>query len=126
MKKLEDYLIMESAAPTREGVKKPTELGTIAEAYNEVNNMLENIYQDFGKVDELMEGIMKEAGQSILAEDDGSWFDKITVKRNITELEKRGADFIKTFREVKSASLRLQALHEEVGFILNRYLELGE
>jgi len=124
MKKLTDFLIMETRNREK-NQKKSVELSKVAKAYNVINEMLEGIYQDFGKIDELMGGIMKEASQSMIIEDD-DWFDKVTIKRNIKELEKRGKDFIGTFKDVKTNSLRLQALHEEIGFILNRYFELGE
>ena len=125
MAKLKDYLIIESKEDQQE--KKPLskeELSTIARAYNLVNEKLGLIYHDFGDMSKLVEALLKEASDKMITEDD-DWFDKVTIKRNQNELQKRGKDFIKAFGEVKSASSRLQAIHEEIGFILNRYFDLG-
>jgi hypothetical protein len=72
-----------------------------------------------------MNGILKESKDYMVNEED-DWFDRVTIKRNEQELQKRGNEFIKTYSEVKNASVRLQALHEEIGFILNRYFDLDE
>ncbi len=122
--KLTKYFILEKKE--KEIKEETVKLSSIARAHNKVNEMLNEIYTDYGKIGKLVEGMLKEASTNILDESEGDWFDKITVKRNITEMNKRGKDFIKTFEELKASSLRLQALHEEIGFILNRYINLGE
>jgi hypothetical protein len=65
----------------------------------------------------------KQAVNNMITEDD-DWFDQVTIKRNQKELQKYTTDFVKTFNEVKKSSTRLQALHEEIGFILDRYFDL--
>lgn len=95
----------------------------IAKAYRHIDEMLEGIYEKFGDIGDLMDGILKESKNHMVMEDD-DWFDKVTIKKNEQELQKKGADFIKTYAEVKNSSVRLQALHEEIGLILNRYFQL--
>ena len=123
-RKLKEYFLMEEVKPE---ISKETKvkLSSIARAYNKINETLNGVYQDFGSVEKLVEALIKEATGKMINEDD-DWFDKVTIKRNQTDLNKRGGDFLKAFKEVKDSSLRLQALHEEIGFILNRYFSLGE
>jgi len=97
----------------------------IAKAYNKINSSLDGIYERFGNIEKLMSGILKESKNYMVDEED-DWFDRVTIKRNEQELQKRGGEFIKTYSEVKNAFVRLQALHEEIGFILNRYFDLDE
>jgi len=122
-KNLKKYLIMEAEEQTPKVNKKT--LSAVARAYNKINETLDVVYREFGSIEKLVEALMNEATNQMIKEDD-DWFDKVTIKRNQTDLNKRGKDFIKAFTEVKSSSLRLQALHEEIGFILQRYFDLGE
>lgn len=79
------------------------------------NNELMHIGQ---KVNDLTE----KASDTILSESDGDWFDKHTLKRNASEITKKGHEFNKNAVELKRIFERMQALYEEIGMLIERYL----
>jgi hypothetical protein len=79
------------------------------------NNELLNIGQ---KVSDLTE----KASDTILSESDGDWFDNHTLKRNASEITKKGHEFNKNAVELKKIFERMQALYEEIGMLIERYL----
>ena len=54
------------------------------------------------------------------------WFDKVTIKRNMSELEKMDKSFEKVATEAKALDERLHALYEDMGNILGRYYEIAD
>jgi hypothetical protein len=56
----------------------------------------------------------------------GDWFDAVTVKRNMVELDKMGKSFDKFALEAKAMDERLHSLYEDMGHILNRYYEIAD
>lgn len=125
---LKEYFNFDKKTIEEEKIKKrkrknSQQCDEIAIAYNKINTMLESIYKDFGNIGKLAEAMSKQAVNNMITEDD-DWFDQVTIKRNQKELQKYTTDFVKTFNEVKKSSTRLQALHEEIGFILDRYFDL--
>ena len=54
------------------------------------------------------------------------WFDKVTIKRNLSELEKLDKSFEKIASEARQMDERLSALYEDMGNILNRYYEMAD
>ena len=61
----------------------------------------------------------------LLGESD-DWFDKVTIKRNMSELDKLGKEFDKCATEANSLDQRLNGLYEDMGNILSRYYKMGE
>ena len=84
----------------------------------------------FGKsnitqISEKLSWIANQAKSHTLQETD-SWFDKITVNRNMKELTGLSKQFSKISNEAKSLQQRMGALYEDMGNILGRYYEIGE
>jgi len=55
-----------------------------------------------------------------------SWFDKVTVTRNMKELTNHSKAFSKIAEEASSVQQRLAGLYEDMGMILNRYYDIPE
>ena len=71
-------------------------------------------------------GAIVEAAKEMTLRESGDWFDNVTVKRNMTELDKMGKSFDKFAMEAKAMDERLHSLYEDMGHILNRYYEIAD
>jgi hypothetical protein len=71
-------------------------------------------------------GAIVEAAKEMTLRESGDWFDNVTVKRNMGELDKLGKSFDKFAMEAKSMDERLHSLYEDMGHILNRYYEIAD
>jgi hypothetical protein len=80
---------------------------------------------DIVEVAETLGGVVEAAKTLTLSEGD-DWFDKVTIKRNMSELEKLDKAFDKVASEAKSLDERLHALYEDMGSILGRYYEISD
>jgi Zn-dependent oligopeptidase len=56
----------------------------------------------------------------------GDWFDRKTVERNFQGLQKSVTEFDKIAREAQSTQQRMEALYEEMGFVLGRYFDIND
>ena len=77
------------------------------------------------KISEKLSRIASQAKSHTLQAPD-SWFDTITVNRNMKELTGLSKQFSKISSESKSLQQRMGALYEDMGNILGRYYEIGE
>jgi len=84
-----------------------------------------NRQSDIVEIAETLGGIVEAAKEMTLRES-GDWFDNVTVKRNMQELEKLGSSFDKVATEAKAMDQRLHSLYEDMGHILNRYYEIDD
>ena len=91
------------------------------------NNIGEAIFgkSNITKIAEKLSWIASQAKSHTLQETE-SWFDKITVNRNMKELTGLSGQFGKIASEAKSLQQRMGALYEDMGNILGRYYEIGE
>lgn len=80
---------------------------------------------DIVEVAETLGGIV-EASKALLLGESDDWFDKVTIKRNLSELEKMDKSFEKIASEARQMDERLSALYEDMGNILNRYYEMAD
>lgn len=80
---------------------------------------------DIASIAETLGGVV-EAAKTLSLSEDGDWFDKVTIKRNMKELEKLDKDFSKVSEEARSLDNRLQALYEDMGNILSRYYTISD
>ena len=71
-------------------------------------------------------GAIVEAAKEMTLRESGDWFDNVTVKRNMQELDKMGKSFDKFAMEAKAMDERLHSLYEDMGHILNRYYEIAD
>ena len=91
------------------------------------NKLGESIFgeSNITKIAEKMSWIANQAKSHTLSETE-SWFDKITVNRNMKELTGLSNQFGKIANEAKTLQQRMGALYEDMGSILGRYYEIGE
>ena len=80
---------------------------------------------DIRQVAETLGGIA-DAAQEYTLREGGDWFDRVTIKRNMTELKKFQAAFEKEALEATAQEQRLEALYEDMGNVLGRYFEIAD
>jgi len=80
---------------------------------------------DIIEVAETLGGVIEAAKHLTLNEAD-DWFDKVTIKRNMKELERLDQSFDKVATEARALDERLHALYEDMGHILSRYYTIAE
>lgn len=96
----------------------------IVSTYTKYQEMMDR-KSDLTTIAETLGGITEAARTLALTEGD-DWFDKVTVKRNMNELDKLGKEFDKCATEANSLDQRLNGLYEDMGHILSRYYKVGE
>ena len=96
----------------------------IVSTYNKYQESLDR-KSDIQEIAETLGGIT-EAARTLAVHEGDDWFDKHTVKRNMSELDKLGKQFDKCASEAKSLDQRLGGLYEDMGNILSRYYKMGE
>jgi hypothetical protein len=80
---------------------------------------------DIRQVAETLGGIA-DAAQEYTLREGGDWFDRVTIKRNMSELKKLQTSFEKEAVEAQSQQQRLEALYEDMGHVLQRYFEIAD
>ena len=80
---------------------------------------------DIMQIAETLGGIA-DAAQEYTLREGGDWFDRVTIKRNMTELKKLQTSFEKEAVEAQSQQQRLEALYEDMGHVLGRYFEIAD
>ena len=96
----------------------------IVSTYNKYQESMDR-KSDIIQVAETLGGIT-EAARTLAIKEAGDWFDKHTVKRNMSELQKLGSQFDKVALEAKALDQRMAGLYEDMGHILSRYYKFGE
>ena len=96
----------------------------IVSTYNKYQESMDR-KSDIIEVAETLGGITEAARELALREAD-DWFDKHTVKRNMSELTKLGTQFDKVAKEARNLDQRMNGLYEDMGNILSRYYKIGE
>ena len=113
---------------TEEFQQLPTELKRhfleIISTYNQHREGMSR-KSDIRQVAETLGGIA-DAAQEYTLREGGDWFDRVTIKRNMTELKKFQAAFEKEAQEATAQQQRLEALYEDMGHVLGRYFEIAE
>ena len=96
----------------------------IVSTYNKYQESMDR-KSDIVKVAETLGGIT-EAARTLAIREGDDWFDKHTVKRNMSELDKLGKQFDKVALEARALDQRMGGLYEDMGHILSRYYKIGE
>ena len=113
---------------TEEFQQLPTELKKhfleIISTYNQHREGMSR-KSDIRQVAESLGGIA-DAAQEYTLREGGDWFDRVTIKRNMTELKKLQTSFEKEAVEAQSQQQRLEALYEDMGHVLGRYFEIAD
>lgn len=121
-KLLEEAIFPEEPEPVSPEIKEKA-LKAIKE-YNKYGKM---IYREGNLVEiaKLMSEMAKFA-ERFTTENASDWFDNVTIKRNMKELNTLSSDFAKIAKEVQTYQDRMTALYEDMGTIFNRYFEIEE
>jgi hypothetical protein len=113
---------------TEEFQQLPTELKRhfleIISTYNQHREGMSR-KSDIMQIAETLGGIA-DAAQEYTLREGGDWFDRVTIKRNMTELKKLQTGFEKEAVEAQSQQQRLEALYEDMGHVLGRYFEIAD
>jgi hypothetical protein len=80
---------------------------------------------DIRQVAETLGGIA-DAAQEYTLREGGDWFDRVTIKRNMSELKKLQSAFEKESLEARAQEQRLESLYEDMGHVLGRYFEIAD
>jgi len=99
----------------------------IVDAVNKFNQFEQHIYRqkDVREIVEAIKTISEYAGRLALDETE-DWFDGVTVKKDVKEIENSVKLFEKTAKEVGTLQHRLEAMYEDIGGKLSRYYEIAD
>ena len=99
----------------------------VVDAVNKFNKFEQHIYRqkDVKDVVEAIKTISEYAGRLALDETD-DWFDGVTVKKDVKEIQDSVKLFEKTAKEVGTLQHRLEAMYENIGGKLSRYYEIAD
>lgn len=117
-------LINENEQPQKLSPEVKKHFLEIVSTYNKYQEMMDR-KSDLAEIAKTLGGIT-EAARTLAIHEGDDWFDKVTVKRNMNELEKLGKEFDKVAKEANSLDQRLNGLYEDMGHILSRYYKVGE
>ena len=92
--------------------------------YGNIGKKLYNEINILEIADQLVK-IAESAHEHVLSETD-DWFDKVSVNRNMKQLQGMVKEFKKTATESHIIGQRLTALYEDMGNVLNRYYDINE
>jgi len=129
MKDLYKQLKEVEAAEFQETQSRRGQLNEKSQALDEIKK-----YQEIGEIIYRAEGLKEAAGkiskivesaEKMVLSETEEWFDEVTVKRNMKELNNNNKEFNKTVSEVSKLQQRLESLYEEMGNNLSRYYEVG-
>jgi hypothetical protein len=97
------------------------------EAISRFNEYGKSVYRQ-SNLEQTIKHIKKlvEFASKNIVDESGDWFDKVTIKRNMNELEKLDKSFDKVASEARALDERLHALYEDMGNILGRYYEIAD
>ena len=96
----------------------------IISTYNTFQEQMKRA-SDLTEVANTLGGIV-EAARELTLRETADWFDGVTVKRNMTELDKMDKSFQKFAVEARAMDERLHSLYEDMGHILSRYYEIAD
>ena len=99
----------------------------VLDAVNKFNQFEQHIYRqkDVREIVEAVKTISEFAGRLALDETD-DWFDGVTVKKDVKEIENSVKLFEKTAKEIGTLQHRLEAQYENIGGKLSRYYEIAD
>lgn len=93
--------------------------------YNKIGRKLYKL-SDLKEVSKELSEAIQSAESFFFKEENHDWFDTLTIKRNIKELNAHMKSFKKFAEEAHVLHQRLTALYEDIGNILNRYFEIDD
>lgn len=96
----------------------------IISTYNKYQDQMKR-QSDMSEIADTL-GAIVDAAKELTTSSAGDWFDAVTIKRNMGELDKLDTQFQKFAADAKLMDERLHALYEDMGHILNRYYDIAD
>lgn len=109
---------------TEEPVEAPHDLNfyDIVGKYNEYGQMLRRDRSMTELAQQLSD--IAEAAEMHLTSEANDWYDSHTISRNIKEMQGYAKEFGKLAQEADEYNIRMEALYEDMGRVLERYFEI--
>jgi hypothetical protein len=118
-KKVDDSMIMNDDIQQEE---QGINFYEIVAKYNEYGTILKNKHT-LSELGQQLADIAEYAEHTLTNEMD-DWFDKHTVARNIKEMRSYAKEFQKIAMEADSHNMRMKALYDDMGRVLERYFDI--
>lgn len=90
--------------------------------YNEYGDMLHRDHSMQELAQQLSD--IAEAAEMHLTSEANDWYDSHTISRNIKEMQGYAKEFAKLAQEADEYNVRMEALYEDMGRVLERYFEI--
>ena len=129
---INEVKIVDGKFSISESLKGDRPLATeVKKHFLEIISTYKGFKEQMGRQSDIVEtaetlGGVVEAAKTLTLSEAGDWFDKVTIKRNMSELDKMDKAFDKVAAEARALDERLHALYEDMGHILSRYYEIAD
>ena len=129
---INEVKIVDGKFSISESLKGDRPLATeVKKHFLEIISTYKGFKEQMGRQSDIVEtaetlGGVVEAAKTLTLSEAGDWFDKVTIKRNMSELEKMDKAFDKVAAEARALDERLHSLYEDMGHILGRYYEISD
>ena len=107
-------LTKEEKRDIMDAVSKFNEFGSKVYKTNEIKDMVEAIKS------------MTKGASNLAIQEAGDWFDSVTVKRDMSEVNKSAKLFEKAASELSTLQQRLESVFEDIGHKLGKYYDISE
>ena len=107
-------LTREEKADIMDAVSKFNDFGAKVYKTNEIKDMVEAIKN------------MTKGASTLALQETGDWFDAVTVKRDMSEVNKSAKLFEKAATELSTLQQRLESVFEDIGHKLGKYYDISE
>ena len=129
---INEVKIVDGKFSISESLKGDRPLATeVKKHFLEIISTYKGFKEQMGRQSDIVEtaetlGGVVEAAKTLTLSEAGDWFDKVTIKRNMSELDKMDKAFDKVAAEARALDERLHSLYEDMGHILGRYYEISD
>ena len=99
----------------------------IMDAVSKFNEFGSKVYKT-NEIKEMVEAIksMTKGASNLAIQEAGDWFDSVTVKRDMSEVNKSAKLFEKAASELSTLQQRLESVFEDIGHKLGKYYDISE
>ena len=99
----------------------------IMDAVSKFNDFGAKVYKT-NEIKDMVEAIknMTKGASTLALQETGDWFDAVTVKRDMSEVNKSTKLFEKAAKELSTLQQRLESVFEDIGNKLGKYYDISE
>ena len=100
---------------------------SIMDAVSKFNDFGAKVYKT-NEIKDMVEAIksMTKGASTLALQETGDWFDAVTVKRDMSEVNKSTKLFEKAAKELSTLQQRLESVFEDIGNKLGKYYDISE